>query len=205
MKTVDFLPASAFEAFLERRRTPRRATIVGGYLLACLTAAGALKWEAHAQEKAAIAAEAPNAEETRAGEELRAMYAEMNSFGSELDPLSAHLRLPAAGQMLANLASAAGDHVRIEEIGLEHSVARKGDKIEHAELRINVTALVHGDKNLIELPERLRAHTGMKEADTASSELVLNIRDTMRTEIEMSGSLVLPGMAEAKPKEAPKQ
>lgn len=208
MKTVDFLNLGEFEAFLERRRTPRRLGIVGAYLLLCGAGVGVVKWEAHRQEQAAILAESPNAEETRAGTELRAIYSAMSEYGDRLDPLAAHLRLPVAGQMLAGLGNAAGDFARIEEVTLEHRVGRKGDKIESAELRMEVIALVHGDQNLIDLPERLRAHAGLRQAETASSELVLSIRDTMRTEVELVGDLILPGMSEpkaSKAKEAVKQ
>jgi len=198
MKTVDFLPPSAFESFLERRRTPRRVVIVSLFALACGGATTFVKWEAGREESAAILAEAPNAEETAAGKELRDLYARMNEYGDRLDPLAAHLRLPAAGQILANLGSAAGEFVRVEEIALEHQVGRKGDKIEHAEIHMKVVALVHGDKNLIELPERLRAHAGLDRATTASSELVLEMRDTMRTELQLVGALLLPGMTEPK-------
>lgn len=202
MNTVDFLNLSEFEAFLERRRTPRRVAIVLAYLGICGAGTGAIKWEAHHQELAAIQAEAPNAEETQAGEELRAIYAEMNTYGDRLDPLAAHLRLPVAGQMLANLASAAGDFARIEEVSMEQQVGRKSEKVEYAELHMNLVALIHGDQNLIDLPERLRVHAGMRRASTTSSELVLNMRDTMRTEIELVGDLILPGMTEPKLREA---
>jgi hypothetical protein len=198
MNTVDFLPASAFESFLERRRTPRRALIVGAYALLCAAGAVALRWEASAQERAAVLAEAPNAEETAAGAELRQIYGGMSAYADRLDPLAGHLRLPVAGPLLANLGAAVGEFVRVEEISLEHMVGRKGEKIEHAELHVRVLALVHGDRNLIELPERLREHAGVQHARTASSELVLEMRDTMRTEIQLVGPLMLPGMTEPK-------
>lgn len=198
MKTVDFLHPSAFESFLERRRTPRRALIVGVFALICGGGTSFVKWESAKQESAALRAEAPNAEETAAGEQLRELYGRMNSYGDRLDPLAAHLRLPAAGQFLANLGSVVGEFVRIEEVSIEHQVGRKGDKIEHAEVHMKVVALVHGDKNLIELPERLRVSAGLAHATTASSELVLEMRDTMRTEMQLVGPLILPGMTEPK-------
>jgi len=198
MKTVDFLNPSAFENFLERRRTPRRLVVVSLFALACGGATSAIKWEAASQESKAILAEAPNAEETTAGRELRDLYARMNSYGDRLDPLAAHLRLPVAAKFLANLGSVAGQYVRIEEVAMEHQVGRKGDKIEHAEMHMKVVALVHGDRNLIELPERLRVAAGLDHATTASSELVLEMRDTMRTELQLVGALLLPGMTEPK-------
>lgn len=198
MKTVDFLHPSAFESFLERRRTPRRVVVTTLFGLVCGLGTAAVKYEAGSQETAAILAEAPNAEETAAGHELRDLYGRMNTYGDRLDPLAAHLRLPAAGKILANLGATAGEYVRVEEIALEHQVGRKGDKIEHAEMHMKVVALVHGDKNLIELPERLRQLAGLDHAMTASSELVLDMRDTMRTELQLVGGLMLPGMTESK-------
>jgi hypothetical protein len=198
MKTVDFLSTGAFEAFLERRRSPRRIAIVAAYGLVVAGLTAVVRWESGRQEQAALLSEAPNAVETRASQDLRETYAQMNAMADRLDPLAAHLRLPAAGSLFANIGTAAGEFVRIEEIGFEQMVGRKGEKIEYAELHMKIKALVHGDQNLIQLPERLRAYAGVKHASTDSSELVLEMRDTMRTEVHLVGELLLPGMTDAK-------
>jgi hypothetical protein len=145
-----------------------------------------------------IAAEEPNAEETIARQELRAIYAEMSSYADRLDPLAAHLRMPVAAPLLAGLGEAAGEQVLIERIQWEHKASVKSKKVEYAELHLTVEALVHGDQTMLELPERMRGAAGAVRAFTASSELVPDLRDTMRAKVVAIGELLLPGMNAAK-------
>ena len=198
MKTVDFLPPSAFATHLERRRTPARIAIVAAYALLCGGAAVAVEVETRSQEQRMLDAEAPNAEETVARQELRALYAEMSSYADRLDPLAGHLRLPTVAPVLAGIGDAVGEQVLIEEIAWEHKSSIKSKQIEHAEVHLKVQALVHGDRTLLELPERLRASAGMAHARTENSELVTGLRDTMRAKVLVVGELLLPGMTVAK-------
>jgi hypothetical protein len=119
----------------------------------------------------------------------------MNSYSGRLDPLADQLRMPAAGGLLAELASAVGEYVQIEKIEWEHDVKRKGlKKIESAEIQLTITALVRGDQNLIDLPGRLRDYTGFTEAYIGGdTELVLDMKDTVRATIHLRGPLLLPG------------
>lgn len=195
MKTADFLPVEAFESHLERRRTPRRLGILGIFLVVCLVLGGVVTLEAQHQRELAELAEAPNAIETQAGQELEAIYKEMTQYVDRLDPLSDHLRMPAIGAILAELASAVGEYVQIEKIEWEHSVQRKGiTKIESAEIHLTITALVRGDRNLIDLPERLREHTSFTVAEIGEgTQLVREMSDTVRTTIHLASPLLLPG------------
>lgn len=198
MNTIDFLPASAFAEHLERRRTPARIAIVAAYTLLCAGGAAAVEIETRGQEQRMIAAEAPNAEETVAGQELRGLYSEMNSYADRLDPLTSHLRLPAAAGLLARLGDAVGEHVLIEHVSWEHKSAMKSRVYEYAQLDLTVKALVHGDKTLLALPETLRSAAGMAHAQTESSELIPDLKDTMRASVLVVGELLLPGMAAPK-------
>ncbi len=195
MRTADFLPIEAYQAHLERRRTPRRLGILSLFLVICLGLGAAVNLEAQHQRDLAELAEAPNAAETQAGQELQAIYQEMSAYAKMLDPLSDHLRMPAIGGILAELASAVGEYVQIEKIEWEHSIRRKGiTKIESAEIHLNITALVRGDRNLLELPERLRQYTGFSQAWIGdNTELVTNMSDTVRAVIHLSAPLLLPG------------
>lgn len=195
MKTADFLPVTSFEAHLERRRTPRRLGILGIFLVVCLVLGGVVTLEAQHQLEVAEMAEAPNAVETQAGQELEAIYKEMTQYVDRLDPLSDHLRMPAIGAILAELASAVGEYVQIEKIEWEHSVQRKGiTKIDSAEIHLTITALVRGDRNLIDLPERLREHTSFTRAEIGEgTQLVREMSDTVRTTIHLASPLLLPG------------
>lgn len=196
MRTADFLPPQEFATHVERRKTPRRMVVLGIFTLVTMVGALAVNVEAAFQESAAISAEAPNDFETQAGHELREIYGEMNTYVASLDPLSDHLQMPASGRMLANLASAVGNFVQIEKFTWEHDVRRKGaTKIDSAEMHVVLTCLVRGDRTLLELPERLKEYTGF---DTAwigdQTELVLEMRDTVRAEVHLTGELLLPGM-----------
>ncbi|MHC4380280.1 MAG: hypothetical protein ACYSU1_04225 [Planctomycetota bacterium] len=195
MKTADFLSVEAFEAHLERRRTPRRLGILGIFLVTCLVLGGVVTLEAQHQREVAEMAEAPNAVETQAGQELDSIYKDMTSYVDRLDPLSDHLRMPAIGAILAELASAVGEYVQIEKIEWEHNVQRKGiTKIESAEIHLTITALVRGDQNLIKLPERLRDHTTFTKAWIGeNTELVRDMSDTVRATIHLASPLLLPG------------
>ncbi|MDA1259904.1 MAG: hypothetical protein O3A20_04715 [Planctomycetota bacterium] len=198
MKTIDFLPQAAFATHLERRRTPARIAIVATYALLCGGAAVAVEAETRGQEQTMLNAEAPNAVETVARQELRTIYAEMNSYADRLDPLAAHLRMPTAAPLLANLGDAVGEQVLIEEIAWEHKSSIKSKQIEYAEMHLTIKALVHGDSTLLELPEQLRQTASMQHARTATSELVPGLRDTMRAKVSVVGELLLPGMTAAK-------
>ena len=86
--------------------------------------------------------------------------------------------------------------MQIERIDWEHDIRRKGTaRIESAEMHLVLTALVRGDQTLLELPELLKEYTGF---DTAwigdQTELVLDMKDTVRAEIHLAGELLLPGM-----------
>ena len=198
MNTVDFLPPSAFATHLERRRTPTRIAIVALYAILCTSGALAVNLEAQRQETKLIEAESPNTEETVAGQELRSLYIEMSRYADRLDPLSAHLRLPVSAPMLSQLGEAAGEQVLIEKISWEHKTAIKAKKVEYAEVQIVIEALAHGDRTLLDLPERLRKCAGMVSARTESSELVPDLRDTMRAKVRIIGELLMPGMTAAK-------
>ena len=195
MKTADFLPVEAFEAHLDRRRTPRRLGILGGFLVTCLVFGLVVGLEAQHQKDVAELAEAPNAAETQAGQELGSLYKDMNTYVNRLDPLSDHLRMPAVGAILAELASAVGEFVQIEKIEWNQDVRRKGiTKVESAEIHLVITALVRGDDNLIGLPNRLRKYTGFKYAWIGeNTELVRDMSDTVRATIHLSSPLLLPG------------
>jgi hypothetical protein len=195
MRTADFLPLEAYENHLERRRTPKRLAILGAFAVLCLVGGGAVALEADHQSGLAEKAEAPNQLETTAGEELRGLYKEMNQYVSRLDPLADHLRMPALGGLLAELAGAAGEFVQIEKIEWAHDVKRKGViKIDSAEIHLAITALVRGDQNLVDLPARLVDYTGFTEAYIGgNTELILNMNDTVRATIFISGPLLLPG------------
>lgn len=198
MKTIDFLPPSAFEGHRERRRTPGRIAIVAAYALLCGGAAVAVEVETRGQEQRMIDAEAPNAAETVAGQELTSIYAQMSGYAGRLDPLAAHLRLPAIAPLLANLGEAAGSEVLIERVSWEHKSSVKAKKVEYAEAHLDVTALVHGDQTLLTLPDRIREGSRLRDARTVSSELVPDLRDTMRATVQAVGELLLPGMTVAK-------
>lgn len=200
MKTVDFLPQSTFESHLERRRTPRRLAILGAFLVVCGIATMTMRLEAKHQLDIAELAEAPNAEETLAGKELQKLYMEMNEYVKRLDPLADHLRMPALGGDLAELASAVGEFVQIEKIEWKHDTRRKGlNKIESAEVHLDITALVRGDRNLIELPRRLKEYTGFREAYIDdNTELVQDMRDTVRATVRLRTPLLLPGFDKPK-------
>jgi hypothetical protein len=200
MNTVDFLPPSHFETHLERRRTPRRLAILGAFLVICGVATLTMKLEAGHQLNLAEQAEAPNAEETLAGQELSKLYQEMNDYVNRLDPLADHLRMPALGGDLAELAGAVGEFVQIEKIEWKHDTRRKGlNKIESAEVHLDITALVRGDRNLIELPRRLQEYTGFREAYIDdNTELVQDMRDTVRATIRLRTPLLLPGFDKPK-------
>jgi hypothetical protein len=195
MRTVDFLPPEAFENHLERRRTPRRLSILGAFLVVCSVVVLAIRLEAKHQLDLAEIAEAPNAQETAAGEELSALYREMNDYVDRLDPLADHLRMPVLGGSLAELAGAAGEFVQVEKIEWEHSIRRKGlNKVESAEIHLAITSLVSGDSNLIELPQRLQDHTGFRVAFIDdNTELIEDMRDTMRATVRLRTPLLVPG------------
>ncbi len=195
MRTADFLPKEAYESYLERRRTPKRLAILGAFAVLCLVGGGAIALEANHQRSIAEEAEAPNAVETKAGIELRGLYKEMNQYIGRLDPLANHLRMPAIGGVLAELAGAVGEYVQIEKIEWAHDVKRKGlSKIESAEIQLAITALVRGDQNLVDLPARLKEYTGFPVAYIGEdTELVLDMKDTVRATIHLSGPLLLPG------------
>lgn len=195
MRTSDFLPQEAYESHLERRRTPKRLAILSIFAVLCLVGGGAMALEANHQRSVAEEAEAPNALETKAGIELRGLYKDMNLYVSRLDPLADHLRMPAIGGVLAELAGAVGEYVQIEKIEWEHDVKRKGlKKVESAEIHLKITALVRGDQNLVDLPERLVKYSGFEKAYIGDdTELVLNMSDTVRATIHISGPLLLPG------------
>lgn len=195
MRTADFMPVEAYEAHLERRRTPKRLAILSVFAVVCLVAGGAVALEANHQQSIAEGSEAPNAIETQAGIELRSLYKEMNNYVSRLDPLADHLRMPTIGGVLAELSSAVGEYVQIEKIEWEQDIKRKGlKKIESAEIHLTITALVRGDTNLIDLPDRLVEYTGFEDAYIGGdTELVLNMNDTVRATIHLRGPLLLPG------------
>ena len=199
MRTADFLPPQEFETHLERRKTPRRLVVLGALTLVAATTALAVEVEAAFQEAAAVNAEAPNDTETKAGLELKELYGQMNVYVGRLDPLADHLQMPAAGRILAELGSEVGQYVQIERIDWEHDLRRKGTaRIESAEMHLVLTALVRGDRTLLELPEKLKEFAGF---DTAwigdQTELVLDMPDTVRAEIHLAGPLLLPGMQAA--------
>jgi hypothetical protein len=196
MKTADFMPNVAFEQHLERRRTPRRVAVLMVFMAICLAGAFTISAEAKQQRRVAELAEAPNAEEIRAGQELDLLYAEMNEYSSQLDSLSDHLRMPTAGSILAELASAVGEYVLIEKIEFKHDLRRQGlSKIKSAEVHLDITALVRGDENLINLPERLREFTSFKFATIdENTELVEDMNDTVRATIHLRGELLMPGL-----------
>lgn len=198
MKTIDFLPPVAFATHLERRRSPARIAIVAAYALLCGGVAVAVEVETRGQEQRMIDAEAPNAVETVARQELRTIFAEMSSYADRLDPLAAHLRMPTVAPLLANLGDAAGEQVLIEEVAIEHKTSTKAKAVEFAELHLTVKALVHGDSTLLSLPEKLREAANMNHAKTATSELVAGLRDTMRAKVLVVGELLLPGMTAPK-------
>jgi len=195
MKTVDFLPGEAFTSHCERRQTPRRLGILGAFLVVCSVVTLAMRLEAKHQLDLAELAEAPNAEETLAGQELSSLYQQMNSYVQRLDPLADHLRMPALGGNLAELASAVGGFVQIEKIEWSQDIRRKGlNKIASAEVHLAITALVRGDRNLIELPHRLQEYTGFQEAFIDdNTELVEDMKDTVRATVRLRSPLLLPG------------
>ena len=196
MKTADFLPPQEFLTHLERRKTPRRLVVLGVFTLVAMIGALAVNVEAAFQEAAAVSAEAPNDFEIQAGLELKEIYGEMNAYVDRLDPLADHLKMPASGRMLANLSSAVGPFVQIEKIQWEHEVRRQGAiKVETAELHLTLTCLVRGDRTLLELPDNLKEYTGFDSAwIDDQTELVLEMRDTVRARVHVTGELMLPGM-----------
>jgi len=197
MRTADFLPPQEFETHLERRKTPKRLITLGALTLVAATIALAVKVEAAFQEAAAVNAEAPNEHETAAGLELKELYAQMNAYVGRLDPLADHLRMPASGRVLAGLGKAVGEYVQIERIDWEHDIRRKGtSRIESAEMHMVLTALVRGDRTLLELPGMLKEFTGFENAYIGDqTELVLDMPDTVRAEIHLTTPLVLPQLA----------
>jgi len=200
MKTADFMPNAVFEQHLERRRTPRRLAILVIFMAACLTGAFSISAEAKQQRRLAELAEAPSADEIRASQELEDLYAEMNNYAGRLDSLSDHLRMPTAGSILAELASAVGEYVLIEKIEFKHDLRKQGlKKVKSAEIHLNITALVRGDENLLNLPQRLREFTSFKYASIdENTELIADMNDTVRATIQLRGELLLPGFNKAK-------
>lgn len=200
MKTADFMPNVAFEQHLERRRTTRRVAVLMLFMASCLAGAFTISAEAKQQRRVAELAEAPNSEEIRAGQDLGMLYADMNQYAARLDSLSDHLRMPTAGSILAELASAVGEYVLIEKIEFKHDLRRQGlSKIKSAEIHLEITALVRGDENLMNLPERLREFTSFTYASIGeNTELVEDMNDTVRTTIHLRGELLMPGLNKAK-------
>ncbi|MBC8370919.1 MAG: hypothetical protein H8E25_13055 [Planctomycetes bacterium] len=200
MNTADFMPNTAFEQHLERRRTTRRIAFLMLFMAACLAGAFSVTAEAKQQRRVAELAEAPSSEEIRAGQELEVLYSEMNQYSSRLDSLSDHLRMPTMGSILAELAGAVGEYVLIEKIEFKHNLRRIGStKIKSAEVHLDITVLVRGDENLINLPQRLQQFTSFKYATIAeNTELIDDMNDTVRAKIHLRGELLMPGFDKVK-------
>ncbi len=198
MRTIDFLPGDRFAAHLERRRVPFRVLVLLVLTVFLETGVLALSLEVKHEEAKAELLEAPNPQEVAAGEELERIYAEMSEYATRLDPLTQHLRLPTAGRFLAGLASVLGRYVQLEEFDWDLQVGRKGQKVDFAELHVEVTALVRGDETLLALPHELQEHGGFVWAETVKSELVPDQPDTMRTVVQLVGEVLMPGMKEPK-------
>ncbi|MFT7517317.1 MAG: hypothetical protein ACI84O_001107 [Myxococcota bacterium] len=200
MRTADFMPDEAFAQHLERRRTPRRVAVLAMFLAMCLAGSFTITAEANEELQIAELAEAPNHGEVLAGQGLKTLYIEMDGYSSRLDSLSDHLRMPTMGPILAELASAVGEYVLIEKIEFTHDLKRQGiSKIKSAEAHLDITALVRGDDNLINLPERLREFTEFKYAAIDDdTELIEDMHDTVRTTINLRAELLMPGLNKAK-------
>ncbi len=190
MRTADFLSPESFSGHLERRATPRRWAALCLLSLACLGTAWAAEWKADRQENLALGTAQADPEALRARGELARIQAEMEDYAEILDPLVEHLSLPTAGSLLPILEEAAGQGARLEKVAWEHEVARYGATRDL--LVLDVTVIVRGDRALLDLPQRLRAATGMEEASVRRTEVLPENSDAMRAEVRLTRQVAIP-------------
>ena len=190
MRTADFLSPESFSGHLERQATPHRWASLCLLSLACLGTAWAAEWKADRQENLALGTTQADPEAIRARGELARIQAEMEKYAEALDPLAEHLSLPTVGPLLPILEEAAGHGARLEKVAWEHEVARYGDT--HDLLVLDVTVIVHGDRALLNLPQRLRTATGMEEASVRRTEVLPENTDAMRAEVRMTLQVEIP-------------
>jgi hypothetical protein len=190
MRTADFLTPESFSGHLERRATPRRWASLCLLSLACLGTAWAAEWKADRQENLALGTAQADPEALRARGELARIQAEMEEYAETLNPLAKHLSLPAAGSLLPILEQAAGHGSRLEKVAWEHEVARYGATRDL--LVLDVTVIVRGDRALLDLPQRLRAATGMEEASVRRTEVLPGNTDAMRAEVRLTRQVEIP-------------
>ncbi len=192
MKTADFLPAEAFNAHLERRRTPRRAAILCGFAVLCLSLSQAFAWNSHGLQGQALDAEQPDEDALVAGAQLNGVYREMSYYADRLDPLCQHLSAPTSGWLLAGISAAAGEDVSIQKVKWSYD-AKNMSVIGQADPQLDliITCQVNGDQALLELPRRLRDFTAYESASTGHVEVVKDNADALRVDILLKGNNVL--------------
>ena len=201
MKTADFLPATAFQAYLDRRKTPGRVLILAIFALVCSTLATVLELEVQTKEKAAAAAEAPDEIALKASNDLDRIFGEMTRFAVRLNPLTDHLGKPTIGRLIAGMPEAVGRYVKLEEIRWDYVHPADGKKKVDPKLDMTVTAIVRGDEALLTTGDRLREFTGYTKASTGKSEPVPDRRDALRVEFNLNGDELVTG--NKKPKTGP--
>ncbi|MBC8328993.1 MAG: hypothetical protein ISR76_01275 [Planctomycetes bacterium] len=199
MKTADFLPDSAFLGHLDRRRTPLRLVILGGVALLCLLVSGAFAVEALRVEGHATQAEQPDDAALAARADLEQIYAEMNQYARQIDPLSEHLKRPTVGWILKDIATRVGDGVQIEEVSWDFRFGVPGarDGADRDEVALTLVARVRGKNALLELDDRLQEFTGFERVVPRRQEIVRGREDEIRFELSLEDTLAprraLPG------------
>jgi len=191
MKTADFLPDDAFEAHLERRRTPRRLAVLCTFSLLCLTASRLVAWEAQSVEQQALNAEQPDSDALVARADLRQVFSEMSQYATRLDPLTEHLREPEVGWLLAGIAGAAGPEVRLEQLSWTRESKKDARGQVEEDLHLEVVAVVVGDQALLNLAGKVGSFSGYATAHTGSTEVVPGRPDAMRVKVDLDGSNTL--------------
>ena len=191
MRTADFLPDSAFANHLDRRRTPKRLILLGGAVMLSLLVSGAFAVEAMRIEKQATAAEQPDDAARAARAELSQLYAEMNQYAVQLDPLSEHLKRPTVGWILKDIASKVGDDVQIEEISWDFRFGIPGakDGLDRDQAELTVVTTVRGKGALLELDDRLQNFVGYERVIPGRQEVVRDRGDEIRFELSLEDTL----------------
>ncbi len=191
MRTADFLPESAFQGHLDRRKTPLRLILLGALGMLSVLVSGAFAFEAIRVERQATAAEQPDAAASEARADLQRVYQEMNGYAVQLDPLAEHLQRPTVGWILRDVAGQVGEGVQLEEISwnFEFGVpgAKKGG--DRDEVGLTLVATVVGKQALLDLDDRLVEFTGFPDVLPRRQEVVRGREDAIRFELSLSETL----------------
>lgn len=194
MKTADFLAPKLFSSYLDKRRTPRRLAIIALFSMLCVSAQGAVQWEADRQATKAQNATRPNDQVRKASESLQKIYTEMTKHSERLDPLAEHLKLPRVGWILAGLPKEGGSRAEIEQIEWRHQVTlNRSSGATSTEVVMEVTAAVIGDELVNNLHHKLQGFTEYEDGERIAEEVIYGRnKDAMRIKVMLVNPLVLP-------------